>query len=1475
MESTAPDLSVREVLRAPTTTEFAGVEAFARRVTHRFRPMADTGRGYGDRLSAGIEARWTLPRHLDGLDVLDAQGFENMVHDWQSRRGYDDLAGEDRGPFVIPVDPVEDIGGYTATDAVIGRGRERLRAVVPQARPTPRQSAPARERWRNAGKGTFSPYPAALGNAGRIEGSLLRFPEARAVATAGVSRALVVDDAQGGSWGQVAPFAAAARSAERTAGEIVARSQPAPTTPVGLWLERAESTPIATPTSAPSPRIVPLFADRPALTTRAPGRWQGNTFAGVVHAPETPSQAPGRLAQQFLDAPPADGPMLSSRAFEALPGYETEAFTADRDFIAPMFATPTVAPESTAAEPAPRRRAPTLVAPAPLPGTPAAIAMRTPEQTAATPATQPRTSPTATTTARLATSPLVIASPRVTSAVPSLAVARAHTFQVSPALQAPLATTPSDAAFPSLTRAEFVPSATRAAAAAESAPLARRLAAEADETPALAQARFEVAPRAPELWSGLDVSETTLVRPTAGSSQAPASEGEPRGLALPGRARRHDARAPVSTRPSARTILPSTAAPDRPGGRASPARRTPEVAPAPMSRASIAQVVLPALFNGRMGAVAHGLIVPVSVPRVSPAAQAAERAVERLVSPTAAAARADSTQTASAPKARTRIAAQLLAGRDAPTEPGGRSPRSAAAPLASYSETFVDSATARATQRFTLDAGLPLASAPQGHVAQGIVAADIAELIAARFPTEEDGPWGPRVVLPGRDLALVEDAPTAELVQPTAERDTTPEVTEGAQVRPRRTPPAPQAQERARAEATTAPTAPTPRTPTLLTPGRPGLPGALSPSLANRTSPAAALAAANRRVDPATAVTTVSGSPRANAAAPGSRSSATQRPGTTAPVGEKPKTRLAAALGLVESTPTAQSPRPTADARVELASPQTWRATAEAFGPAAVFAQLTLRFGLRVEEATAVVRALTPKFGGFAAADAALRMAPQSGAAPTPAESRAEALGRRPAGPSGFEPAPLSVAVESRLAPATNRLVDELDRGTLVQAPTLGDAPVAAEPTTDAATRATPLRSASATPPTDASTARPQRGRPPLGEAPATPLARPAALSAGYESALSAGRPMAVLRVAGHTVLVPAAMAAALRQSGAEPAVLRALARAGSPALASLLAEDAPTAVFLEALGDREPAGDTTTAPGAVESARSAGRAAGTTPSASRSNTRNAARLLAAAGFTEPRGLRPWPSAPSPRSTSAGAQRAHSNSGANTVRPTAPSGWDPPTLASLVLPEGRTASPEIGASALPEAFRVGNLDRALVAFEQAAQRNPGAVMDAGGSGSGTASTFLKATGGTRSGRSAPGALATPTDRTPANVSTLSVGAADDRALVNPTTPTQSQPLFGNRGPNVTITTPSAPASRVMVDTGARRAGGSGPLKSEDGERPARQAETGEDARHRLAEGQIEESLSPEELDKIAHEVISQLKRQIELDAIRVGEDEWD
>jgi hypothetical protein len=789
MEATAPELSVREVLRAPTTTEFAGVEAFARRVTHRFRPMADTGRGYGDRLSAGIEARWSLPRHLDGLDILDAQGFENMVHDWQSRRGYDDLAGEDRGPFVIPVDPVEDVGGYTAADAQIGRGRERLRAVVPQARPTPRQSSPARERWRNAGQGTFSPYPAALGNAGRIEGSLLRFPEARAVATAGTTRALVVDDSRGGAWGHVAPFAAAARSAERAAGEIIARSQPAPTTPVGLWLERAESPRPGTATQAPTPRPIPLFSEQPAQATRAPGRWQGNTFAGIVHAPETPSQAPGRLAQQFLDAPPADGPMLSNRAFEALPGYETDAFSSERDFIAPTFApvTPSSEPSPTVGTGRARPR-PTAITAA-LPGTPAALPLRSPVSAAQAPAMTrpPQWLPAATTSARLATSPLVVASPRTAAAATETrAAARPSTFQVTSALQAPLTTAHSDATFPSLTRAAFLPSATRAAAAAESAPLARRLAAEADETPALAQARFEVAPRAPELWSGLEISDTTLVQPTGNTAPVTTTEGEPRSVALPARARRAPAPTPTSTRPSARALLPVAEAPIRPGARPVAAPRPVSTAPAPMSRASIAQVVLPGLFEGRMGAVAHALMVPVGAPRISPAAQAAERAVESIRSPVTAAARAEQSVTQGPRRARPSIRAQILPDRDAPSEPGGRPTRGLRSPLATYSETFVDSGPSRTIQRFTLDAGLPLASVPVGHVAQGVVAAEIADLIAARFPTEEDGPWGPRVVLPGRDLAIVEDAPTAELVQPAADRGDTPQAGQVDEVRPRR-----------------------------------------------------------------------------------------------------------------------------------------------------------------------------------------------------------------------------------------------------------------------------------------------------------------------------------------------------------------------------------------------------------------------------------------------------------------------------------------------------------------------------------------------------------------------------------------------------------------------------------------------------------------------------------------------------------------
>jgi hypothetical protein len=78
---------------------------------------------------------------------------------------------------------------------------------------------------------------------------------------------------------------------------------------------------------------------------------------------------------------------------------------------------------------------------------------------------------------------------------------------------------------------------------------------------------------------------------------------------------------------------------------------------------------------------------------------------------------------------------------------------------------------------------------------------------------------------------------------------------------------------------------------------------------------------------------------------------------------------------------------------------------------------------------------------------------------------------------------------------------------------------------------------------------------------------------------------------------------------------------------------------------------------------------------------------------------------------------------------------------------------------------------------------------------------------------------------------------------------------------------------VLVETGARQAEVA--LRSTPGERPGRKAETNEEARHRLASGQVDDNLSPEEVDEIAREVIALLKRELELEAARSGGDEWD
>ena len=103
-------------------------------------------------------------------------------------------------------------------------------------------------------------------------------------------------------------------------------------------------------------------------------------------------------------------------------------------------------------------------------------------------------------------------------------------------------------------------------------------------------------------------------------------------------------------------------------------------------------------------------------------------------------------------------------------------------------------------------------------------------------------------------------------------------------------------------------------------------------------------------------------------------------------------------------------------------------------------------------------------------------------------------------------------------------------------------------------------------------------------------------------------------------------------------------------------------------------------------------------------------------------------------------------------------------------------------------------------------------------------------------------------------------------------------LFGDRGPAVASDGPGpqAPPSRIMVDTG--KAAAPAPesvLRSTPGERPGQKAETTEESRHRLARNQVDDQLSDDEVDKIAEQVIYTLKREVEMDNYRYGEDEWD
>jgi hypothetical protein len=195
-----------------------------------------------------------------------------------------------------------------------------------------------------------------------------------------------------------------------------------------------------------------------------------------------------------------------------------------------------------------------------------------------------------------------------------------------------------------------------------------------------------------------------------------------------------------------------------------------------------------------------------------------------------------------------------------------------------------------------------------------------------------------------------------------------------------------------------------------------------------------------------------------------------------------------------------------------------------------------------------------------------------------------------------------------------------------------------------------------------------------------------------------------------------------------------------------------------------------------------------------------------------------------------------------------PVGWPASSAPGVAAQAGR--APTFGRPTLAP----GNVDRALIAFGKAAQ----AEAARGGAPAAAAAAGLPAGfGGPIGALFAPGELPRP---------------AMGRASSPTARPSIRLPggLFGDRGPLISVGPAGSQPSRVMIETGARMAVEQA-LRSTPGQRPQQQSETAEEARHRNAD-QSEDSLSPEEIERIARDIITMLEREAEFDLDRLGED---
>ncbi|MFN3203002.1 MAG: hypothetical protein ACE366_31705 [Bradymonadia bacterium] len=282
-----------------------------------FGMAADTESAGG--LVNDLASRWALPSGAAAFEVVDADSFDDLLVDWSvSVDGYTDLIYDlPHSIYVVPVDPVEEPTGFPARSVMPRRTaaprpqppRGALEAVkVAGRRPTPSAPRVVKERWRAtdeaAPEGLLSPYPAAMGQAGAIDSALLRFPDARAEVRQGQRRAVIVDNGPsplaGAGWsprasGTAPAVRAAEMIAERSAQFDQLQTLTPPAAAVGFWLVEPDgpTTPggierMATDLAAePTTRVSELAYDAPVMTavrprapmaqqhtTRHPGQWQ-------------------------------------------------------------------------------------------------------------------------------------------------------------------------------------------------------------------------------------------------------------------------------------------------------------------------------------------------------------------------------------------------------------------------------------------------------------------------------------------------------------------------------------------------------------------------------------------------------------------------------------------------------------------------------------------------------------------------------------------------------------------------------------------------------------------------------------------------------------------------------------------------------------------------------------------------------------------------------------------------------------------------------------------------------------------------------------------------------------------------------------------------------------------------------------------------------------------------------------------------